>query len=307
MSLVDVPNNGVVLPNLGELFVEPMEIQAPAKINLFLRVVARRSDGYHDLNTLMCCIGLHDTLRIEVGGDRYTLICSDPDLPSDHTNLALKAALSFNSALSADTKITPQHLSIHLTKRIPAGAGLGGGSSDAAAVLRGLNHYYAYPLNRKRMIALALKLGADVPFFIDGKPAIATGVGEVLSPYSKLSPQGVVVVYPGFGISTAEVFKNLNLALTKCEKPLRYFPFEQGKVDMADYLCNDLETVAVHQFPVIDQIKKELLRHGAKGASMTGSGSAVFGLFSDVSAARKAAEDMVRPSQWRVYATQLIC
>ena len=287
--------------------IEPMEIQAPAKINLFLRVVGRRNDGYHDLHTLMCCIGLYDTLRIEVGADQNALICSDPDLPCDDTNLALKAAVSFNAALSSDTKITPHPLSIHLTKRIPAGAGLGGGSSDAAAVLRGLNHYYADPFDRERMIALALSLGADVPFFIDAKPAIATGVGEVLSPYFQLSPWGVVVVYPGFGISTAEVFKNLNLGLTKCEKPLRYFPFEQGKVDMANYLCNDLETVAAHQFPVIENIKKELLRQGAKGASMTGSGSAVFGLFADVAAARKAAQDMVKPSQWRVYATKLIC
>lgn len=284
-----------------------MEIQAPAKINLFLRVVGRRADGYHELETLMCCIGLYDNLLLQMGTDQNVLTCSNPDLPCDETNLALKAALSFNEALKADTAIAPLNLSIHLSKRIPAGAGLGGGSSDAAAVLKGLNHYYESPFSRERLMEMALNLGADVPFFIDGKPAIATGVGEVLSPYSRLWPWGVIVVYPGFGISTVEVFKNLNLGLTKCEKRLRYFPFKQGKLDMARHLFNDLESVAAHQFPVIEKIKKELLNQGAKGALMTGSGSAVFGLFTDTQAARVAANAMKKPAQWQVYVTQLVC
>jgi 4-diphosphocytidyl-2-C-methyl-D-erythritol kinase len=284
-----------------------MEIHAPAKINLFLRVVGRRSDGYHDLQTLMCCIGLHDTLRIDMGADQTALTCTHPDLPCDETNLALRAVAAFNASLSADMHTRPEHVSIHLTKRIPAGAGLGGGSSDAAAVLKGLNHHYGHPFSREHLLAMALGLGADVPFFIDGTPAIATGVGQVLTPYSHLSAWGVVVVYPGFGISTAGVFKNLNLALTKCEKQLRYFPFKQGKADVVRYLCNDLETVAVPQFPIIGTIKKELLHQGAMGALMTGSGSAVFGLFADGNAAQKAAGDMVKPARWQVYATQLLC
>lgn len=284
-----------------------MEIQAPAKINLFLRVVGRRSDGYHELETLMCCIGLYDTLLLQMGSDQNILTCSNPDLPCDETNLAFKAVLSFNEALKADTEIAPLNLSIHLTKRIPAGAGLGGGSSDAAAVLKGLNHYYESPFSRERLMEMALNIGADVPFFVDGKPAIATGVGEVLSPYCRLRPWGVIVVYPGFGLSTAEVFKNLNLGLTKCEKQLRYLLFKQGRHNMIRHLFNDLESVAVHQYPVIGRIKKELLNQGATGALMTGSGSAVFGLFTNIQTARRAANAMKKPAPWQVYVTQLVC
>ncbi|MEJ2154412.1 MAG: 4-(cytidine 5'-diphospho)-2-C-methyl-D-erythritol kinase [Desulfobacteraceae bacterium] len=284
-----------------------MELLAPAKINLYLRVVGRRSDGYHELQSLMCCIGLHDTVKLRMGSDQNGISCSDSDLPSDESNLALKAALHFNGALKAETRIVPQNAFIHLTKRIPSGAGLGGGSSDAAAVLKGLNGYYGHPFDQPKIMAMALKLGADVPFFIDGRPALATGVGEVLSPYNQLPSWGVVVVYPGFGISTAEVFKNLSFGLTKGEKPHRYFPFKQGKFDRDRHLCNDLESVAIRQFPVIGKIKNKLLNQGANGALMTGSGSAVFGLFADLAAAQKAAKAMTAPAQWQVFATQLVC
>jgi 4-diphosphocytidyl-2-C-methyl-D-erythritol kinase len=284
-----------------------MEIQAPAKINLFLHVLDRRSDGYHELKTLMCCVGLHDTLSLKMGGDQCTITCAHTDIPCDETNLALKAALVFNEALKAETEIEPSNLTIHLTKRIPAGAGLGGGSSDAAAVLNRLNRHYAYPINRRRLMAMALNIGADVPFFIDGRPAIATGVGQVLSPYTGLSPWGVVIVYPGFEISTAQVFKNLNLGLTNHKKQLNYSLFKQGKFDAALLLSNDLETVAAHQFPVIGDIKKELLNQGAMGSLMTGSGSAVFGLFPDIPSARKAANAMTKSAHWQVYVSQLVC
>jgi 4-diphosphocytidyl-2-C-methyl-D-erythritol kinase len=284
-----------------------MKATAPAKINLFLQVLGRRDDGYHELRTLMCCVGLHDTLVFRVGTPGNTLSCSDPRIPSNEDNLALKAVLSFNRALADETAIAPQNVSIELIKRIPAGAGLGGGSSDAAAVLNHLNRYYHHPLSNGKLQALALSLGADVPFFLHGRPAIATGIGEHLEPYGGLPPWGVVVVFPGFGISTAEVFKNLNLGLTKCEKRLRYFPFKYGKFDIVRHLCNDLETVAAHRFPVIETIKKELLNQGAMGSLMSGSGSAVFGLFSDLQAARKAGMALKGNADWQVFATELTC
>jgi 4-diphosphocytidyl-2-C-methyl-D-erythritol kinase len=282
-----------------------MKVSAPAKINLFLQVLGRRDDGYHELRTLMSCLGLHDTLVFRMGTPGNTLTCSDPRIPCNENNLALKAALLFNRVLAAETAVAPQNVAIELIKRIPAGAGLGGGSSDAAAVLKHLNRYYHYPLSDGRLHALALSLGADVPFFLQGRPAIATGIGEHLEPYGGLLPWGVVVVFPGFGISTAEVFKNLNLALTKCEKRLRYFPFKYGKFDIVRHLCNDLESVAAHRFPIIETIKKELLNQGAMGALMTGSGSAVFGLFSDLQAARRAGDALRGNADWQVFATEL--
>jgi 4-diphosphocytidyl-2-C-methyl-D-erythritol kinase len=284
-----------------------MKISAPAKINLFLQVLGRRGDGYHELRTLMCCIGLHDTLIIRMDTPDNGLTCSDPRIPCDESNLVLKAVLLFNQVLAAETTITPLNVSVELIKRIPVGAGLGGGSSDAAAVLNHLNRYYHHPLSERELHAQALSLGADVPFFIHGRPAIATGIGERLEPYAGLLPWGVVVVFPGFGISTAEVFKNLNLGLTKCEKRLRYFPFKYGKFDIVHHLCNDLETVAAYRFPVIEKIKKELLNQGAIGSLMTGSGSAVFGLFSDLQAAHRAGDALAGNADWQVFATELTC
>ncbi len=282
-----------------------IKITAPAKINLFLHVVGKRDDGYHELRTLMCCVGLHDTLLLRMGTDRSRITCTDPNIPCDEANLALKAALIFNRTLTEQTPVDAQNLSIELIKRIPAGAGLGGGSSDAAAVLVGLNRYYNHPLSHTKLHALALSLGADVPFFIESKPAIATGVGERLEPFTGLPSWSVVIVYPGFGISTAEVFKNLNLGLTKCEKQLRYFPFKYGKFDIGRHLCNDLEIVAAHRYPIIETIKNELLNQGAMGSLMTGSGSAVFGLFADPDAARQAGKGLAGREDWKIYVTAL--
>ncbi len=284
-----------------------MEIQAPAKINLFLEVLRRRDDGYHELRTLMCCIGLYDTLKVTLGGPASRIRCSHPDVPCDESNLALKAAALFNQKLAGQTGFEPAHVTIELTKCIPAGAGLGGGSSDAAAVLNLLNDAHGNPFDVLKLRHMALALGADVPFFILRQPALAGGIGEQLESFGGLLPWGVVVVYPGFGISTAQVFENLNLRLTKCKKKLRYSLFHQGKFDPSRHLCNDLETVALRRFPVLGEIKKDLLNQGAIGSLMTGSGSAVFGLFADGAAARRAAGRMRGKPDWQIVATELRC
>jgi 4-diphosphocytidyl-2-C-methyl-D-erythritol kinase len=284
-----------------------MEIHAPAKINLFLEVLRRRDDGYHELRTLMCCIGLCDKLVVRLGGEADRIRCDHPDVPSNKSNLAMRAAELFNDTLAEQTGKRPKHVDIQLTKLIPAGAGLGGGSSDAAAVLTLLNNAYGQPFDSVQLQRMAKTLGADVPFFVFQRPALAGGIGERLEAYDGLAPWGVVVVYPGFGISTAEVFENLNLRLTKCKKKNRYFPFDQGKFDPARHLCNDLETVAVRRFPILDKIKKDLLNQGAIGSLMTGSGSAVFGLFADAAAARTAADGLRGQRNWQVVATELRC
>lgn len=284
-----------------------MEIHAPAKINLFLEVKRRREDGYHELRTLLCCIGLCDKLVVNLGGEISRIHCDHPDVPSDSSNLAMRAADLFNRTLAEQTGIAPKHVDIQLTKHIPAGAGLGGGSSDAAAVLTLLNDAYTQPFDTGQIQCMAMSLGADVPFFVFQRPALAGGIGEQLEAYEGLAPWGVVVVYPGFGISTAEVFENLNLGLTKCKKKNSYDPFNQGKFDPARHLCNDLEAVAVRRFPILDQIKKDLLNQGAIGSLMTGSGSAVFGLFADAVAAQTAARELRGQRNWQVVATELRC
>lgn len=282
-----------------------VEWLAPAKINLFLHVTGRRPDGYHELYSLMCPVALYDKLVVTMGTVVDQLVCDHPDVPSDNTNLALKAVTVFNEAL-ADKAVTPSNLSIRLFKQIPVGAGLGGGSSDAAAVLNGLNRQYGAPFDRQRLHAMAIEIGADVPFFIDGRPALARGIGEQLTPYNNLPPMWAVLVYPGFGINTAQVFKNLNLGLTKSKKKLRYFPFINGKFSAHHDLHNDLETALGDHSEIIQENKDALISLGADYALMTGSGSTVFGLFSSETAAKRAQRGLLKDDGRQVYLAALL-
>jgi 4-diphosphocytidyl-2-C-methyl-D-erythritol kinase len=254
----------------------PMRVFARAKINLFLEVIGKRPDGYHNLNSLMCCIDLCDILSLTFGMPVTTVHCIHPDVPQDLTNLAYAAATLFFKSLHKS-----EGVKISIEKRIPVAAGLGGGSSDAAAVLWGLNRYYNHPFSTEDLISMGCSIGADVPFFIFGRPAIATGIGEKLEAYPRLKKFTVLLIYPGFSLSTAEVYKNLNLALTKCKKKFRYSPLKTQDFDVRNHLCNDLETVAELRYPEIVTAKEALVAHGAIGALMSGSGPTVYGLFSD--------------------------
>jgi 4-diphosphocytidyl-2-C-methyl-D-erythritol kinase len=284
-----------------------MELMAPAKINLSLSVVGRRQDGYHELISLMCCVGLYESLELRFDRGPTGITCSHPDLPGDETNLALKAVRLFHRSLRQISAISSSSVTIRLKKNIPIGAGLGGGSSDAAAVLKGLNAHYGRPFVKSEILALALELGADVPFFIEAIPAVVRGIGEKLDPYFGLNPMAVVIVFPGFSISTAEVFRRFNLRLTNCEKKIRNFPFNNGAFLVTDHLSNDLEKVVLQQFPIIAQIKKKLLALGADGALMSGSGSAVFGLFANEAEARKAGKVFLNDSGYQVFVTETLC
>ena len=286
--------------------IHSLALRAPAKLNLCLHVVGQRADGYHELLSLMCCVALHDRLELRIGVSQNQIRCEHPGVPADETNIALQAVSLFNQTLDSDTNRCPKNVSIQLAKHIPVGGGLGGGSSDAAAVILGLNRFHGCPFDRERLLSIAVRLGADVPFFIDQRPAVASGIGERLAPYHGLQPFGAVLVYPNFGISTAEVFKNLRFGLTKSKKKLRYLPFKNGKFSANHHLHNDLEAGVIRRFPVIAEIKKKLQDQGAIGSMMTGSGSTVFGLFRDEVAAQKAARDLYRPDTWQVYATRLL-
>lgn len=284
-----------------------MELLAPAKINLHLRVGGRRPDGYHELYSLMCAVALFDRIELTFGVRENVITCSDEALPADESNLALRAVLLFNRELDETTGIQPASVAIRLVKTIPIGAGLGGGSSDAAAVLKGLNDHYGTPFDNRRLEALALQLGADVPFFISGRPAVAQGVGERLSPFSGLTSMSVVLAYPGFAISTAWAFRNYNLRLTKAEKKIRHFAFGDVLFDARRHLHNDLESVVCAYCPEVSVLKSELLELGAVGALMSGSGSAVFGLFSDRDTARKAGEALACKVGRQVFVSELLC
>ena len=289
--------------------MEPLHVKAPAKINLFLRIIGKRPDGYHDLHTLMCPLALYDTLTLSAGGKGIIVACDHPGVPQDASNLAARSAHLFLQTVFTDHAPPVSGLTIHIDKKIPVGAGLGGGSSDAAAVLVALNDYFGRPLTVRALMALGARLGADVPFFILGRPALATGIGDRLEPFPHLTPWTALLVYPNEVVSTAWVYKNLNLRLTKDEKKLSKFHFDGRLFNVDEHLVNDLEPVTEKAVPVISAIKRLLLAHGAAGAMMTGSGSTVFGLFADPERAISvctALGDNQQYKNWTLYVADLL-
>ena len=224
-----------------------------------------------------------------------------PGVPEDRTNLAWRAADLFFTQLG-----TPATVRIAIDKQIPVAAGLGGGSSNAAAVLKALNRRYGTPFSHEALMEMGLALGADVPFFIFGKPAIARGVGEKLSPYEGIDPLTVLLIAFDFSVSTADVYKNLNLGLTKCKKINKSSLLKKQDCDVAHYLCNDLETVTTSMHPEISTAKKSLLDQGASGALMSGSGPTVFGLFSDAEKAERAKVSLSKNKKRTLYLAELM-
>ncbi len=287
-----------------------IQISAPAKLNLFLQVTGKRLDGYHELFTLMCPIGLSDDVRIAPIKSGIRIACSNPTVPTDDSNTAHQAAEIFIRHHARCRGGTSLGVDITLTKRIPVGAGLGGGSSDAAAVLIGLNKHCGYPFRRAELMQMGLEIGADVPFFIFGQPAIATGIGECLVPYRNLTAYIALLLYPGISVSTAEVYKNLDLGLTNCEKKLKDHALKDGPFDAAYHLCNDLETVTLARYPQVKAAKTAVSGCGARGVLMSGSGSTVFGLFENTSEALQAMRtlDLEKNNapDWMLFLTELI-
>lgn len=270
---------------------------ANAKINLFLDVTGRRSDGYHELHSCMQTVDLCDTIRAEILPAKETTIrltCSAGQLPVDERNLAYRAAALFLS----EQKITDCDLRLHVEKRIPLSAGLGGGSADAAAVLRLLNRYYDSPLTEQQLCLMGAKLGADVPFCITGGTCRCEGVGEVLTPVSCLPDYSVVVAKDGDGVSTPQAFALLDekygdfSGYEPADPFAIYAALSGGDVRaLSNSIFNVFEDVIFPIRPRANYIKDFLLSHGAICAQMSGSGPSVFGIFlSDARAGVCAAE-----------------
>ena len=253
---------------------------APAKLNLMLRVVGRRSDGYHLLQTIFRFLDYGDELRIAVRTDGIIRAAHElPGVPAEH-DLSLRAAhllkTETRSRLGAD---------IELSKRLPLGSGLGGGSSDAATVLLALNKLWNTALPRARLQALALELGADVPVFVFGESAFAEGIGEVLSPIA-LPPAWYVVLTPAVSVATAQVYAHPDLK--RDSKTIKIQGFSVG--GLAKHAANDLESVVCRLYPDVARHLDWLRQHGP--ARMTGSGAAVFADFDTEHAARAAMAEL---------------
>lgn len=269
------------------------QVLSPAKINLFLHVTDKRSDGYHELYTLMTCLDFGDRLGFDFTVSGVSVRCDHPDVPEDGSNLVHRAATLFFDELS---KVGPSGtikpgVRVVIDKTIPVGAGLGGGSSNAATTLLVLNRRFDFPFSLDALMAMGLRLGADVPFFIHGGAAFARGVGEKLSPCDTLLPYHVVVFFPGINASTPLVYKNVDFALTKQQKSNNNALLNEHKMgemlDIRGFLHNDLEEAACRIYPDILSVREAMAGYFPEGLLMTGSGSSFFALFSDGSRAKK--------------------
>jgi 4-diphosphocytidyl-2-C-methyl-D-erythritol kinase len=271
-------------------------VRAPAKINLRLRVVGRRHDGYHVLDSLVVPIDLFDEIHVRLhtpdSGPSVSISC-EPEgaAPATDDNLAVRAAYWFMRQTQA-----PAHIAIHLVKRIPSGAGLGGGSSDAAAVIRALSAMSGTPLPEAELITSSVSLGADVPLFLFGRPARMTGVGEQLEAWTGEIRAPIVLAFEGEPLSTASVYAKYDDLLTMSEAP-SIVP-ASGREPLRTMLHNDLEAAAFHVQPGLESLKRRLCSLGAEGVLMTGSGSAVFGIWKAWDDATAAAAQLQKAGVW---------
>lgn len=251
---------------------------APAKINLTLDVLGKRPDGYHDIKSIMQTISILDEIEVELGtGKAWTLECSQEGIPTDESNLAWKAAKIFCDTMKKD----PQGLTIRIKKRIPSGAGMGGGSADAAAVLRALNRHYDYPLSIPALAELGGQIGSDVPFCVIGGTALAEGRGERLRKLPDIPETIFVVCKPDFSVSTPELYRKLDeTAIAKhpdhTAMETAILAGDQEKI--AQNLVNVFDPVVTADHMELNYIKSIMNSYGSTGFAMTGSGSAVFGI-----------------------------
>jgi 4-diphosphocytidyl-2-C-methyl-D-erythritol kinase len=271
-----------------------ISLPAFAKINLDLRVLGTRQDGFHDLKTIFQSLRLFDHVTVSATRGPLTVTCDEPDIPTDQRNLVWKAA-SLLHRVSTGRTTPPRDIAIDLRKRIPSEAGLGGGSANAAMTLLALNALWKLDLDLASLSRIASRLGADVPYFLVGGTALGLGRGDDIYPLADLPPVHVVILRPGFGGGNAEAYKWFDEETRRPLKEPAPRPVPPGWPAWSATLRNDLEVPVVRHHPAIGRIRQSLVDAGARFAAMSGSGSAVFGLFERADAARRTANDLARP------------
>ena len=271
-----------------------LEKPSPCKVNLLLNILGRRPDGFHELETLFHPVNLCDRLAFDRAATGVQLTCSDPSLPTDGTNLVHRAAGAFLAAARIKDGVK-----IHLEKKIPMAAGLGGGSGNAATTLLGLNELFGHPLKHEKLHELASALGSDVPFFLQPKPALAKGRGEhlePLEPFAALRGTMFLLIHPGFGISTPWAYQNLarfpealNGRPGRAQKLVTLLQTGDLAAAGAEFY-NSLEAPALDKYPVLAMFQEFLRAEGAAVALMSGSGSTTFAIFKSQAAAESVSE-----------------
>jgi 4-diphosphocytidyl-2-C-methyl-D-erythritol kinase len=273
-----------------------------AKINLTLRVHGRRADGYHEIETVFQTVTLHDRLTFEARDDgRLELVCDAADIPCDESNLVHRAAAALRESYGG-----VRGARIHLEKKIPAGGGLGGGSSNAAVALVGLARLWKIEAGRDALAKIGASLGADVPFFLTGGTALGTGRGTDIHPLADAPVKQLLLVTPNVKVSTAEAYKSLNAhALTKAVSPVN-LTVSRAQAEISGSLPaalrNDFEPVVYQLYPEIARARDALVAVGASGVLLSGSGASVFGLFENVEERDGARASLRVGAGWQVFA-----
>jgi 4-diphosphocytidyl-2-C-methyl-D-erythritol kinase len=278
-----------------------------AKINLTLRILGRRADGYHEIETVFQTVTLRDELTFEARPDgQLELACDAPDVPCDESNLVHRAGVALRERYGARTG----GARISLAKKIPAGGGLGGGSSNAAVALVGLARLWKIEVGRDALAGIGATLGADVPFFLTGGTALGTGRGTDIFPLADAPAKQLLLVTPRARVSTAEAYKSLNShALTKAVTPVN-LAVSRAQAEISGSLHaalrNDFEPVVYHLYPEIERARHALTAAGASGALLSGSGASVFGLFENVEERDRAQACLRVESGWQVFACAML-
>ena len=271
-----------------------LEKKSPCKVNLLLNILGKRADGFHELETVMQPVNFHDELSFERGGNGIKLSCSEKNLPVNSKNLVFRAAENFLSSAKINDGIK-----INLEKKIPLAAGLGGGSGNAATTLLALNELFGQPLAKEGLYEIAATLGSDIPFFLQNKPALATGRGEKIQPlenFPALNGKAFLLIHPGFGISTPWAYQNLarfpevlNGNAGRAKDLISKLRANDGPA-VIDGFYNSLEAPALEKFPILQLFQEFLRANGALAVLMSGSGSTTFAICENVSAAESLVE-----------------
>lgn len=283
--------------------MKAIEIKAVAKINLSLDVVGKRPDGYHDLRMIMQTIGLHDTVCIERCGSSLEVVCGHKWVPDGCENIAYKAAELLMSRYDIKDGVK-----IHIAKKIPVAAGLAGGSTNAAAVMKGINSLFSLGIDERTLMDLGKQIGADVPYCIRGGTMLAEGIGEILTPLVPLPKTHLVLVKPKIGVSTAWVYKILKISGIdkRPDTDLLVRKVNEGNIrEVAANMKNVLETVTVQRYKVVGEAKQRLMEFGAYGSMMSGSGPSVFGIFGSRQQAEKAL-GQIESNKWESFLTYTV-
>lgn len=259
--------------------MDSIDIKAFAKVNLGLRVLEKRKDGYHNIETFIQTISIWDKLNVSLSGNSIVVNSDEPHLPLDESNLCYRACEALLEIIGRKIGVK-----IEIEKNIPMGAGLGGGSSDAAAVLVGLNILLSLNLSNRELREIALEIGSDVPFFIEGGTAFVSGRGEKIKSVEAEPYFDYIVVFPGFSVDTKVAYRKIKF-LTRNRNYIKLSDYRFDKVDVGSmmvHLKNDFEEVMLTDYVELREIRQFLIQNGASMVSLSGSGSSIYGIFDDL-------------------------